>query len=56
MVVIADLIRRLIIEIMKSGYVYLMTNIYNKVLYIGVTNNLLCRVAEHKARVTKGFT
>ena len=26
---------------MKSYYVYMMTNKYNKVLYIGVTNNLI---------------
>ena len=34
----------------------MITNTYNKVLYLGVTNNLARRVAEHKARVSKGFT
>lgn len=42
---------------MKSvAYVYFMTNQYNNVLYIGVTNDLNRRVAEHKAKVNKGFT
>jgi putative endonuclease len=38
------------------GYVYFLTNTYNKVLYIGVTKNLARRVAEHKAKVNNGFT
>ena len=40
----------------KKGYVYFMTNKYNNVLYVGVTGNLLLRVAEHKAKINKGFT
>jgi putative endonuclease len=40
----------------KKGYVYFMTNKYNNVLYVGVTSNLLLRVAEHKAKINKGFT
>lgn len=29
-------------------FIYILTNNYNKVLYIGVTNNLLKRVWEHR--------
>jgi len=40
----------------KSAFVYFMSNNYNNVLYVGVTNDLVRRVAEHKAKVNKGFT
>ena len=33
-----------------------MTNPYNKVLYTGVTSNLLRRVTEHKDKAISGFT
>jgi len=41
---------------MKHYYVYVLTNKSNKVLYIGVTNNLLRRVYEHKNKIIEGFT
>ena len=37
-------------------YVYILTNKTNKVLYIGVTNNLERRICEHKAGIVEGFT
>lgn len=37
-------------------YVYFLTNKTNKVLYVGVTNNLIRRIHEHKNKSVKGFT
>ena len=37
-------------------YVYIMTNKYNRVLYTGITNNLVRRVYEHKNGIIDGFT
>jgi putative endonuclease len=37
-------------------YVYLITNWNNKVMYVGVTNNLERRIYEHKNKLIKGFT
>ena len=37
-------------------YVYMLTNWNNKVLYIGMTNNLLRRVYQHKHKLCDGFT
>ena len=37
-------------------YVYILTNISNKVLYTGITNNLERRVFEHKNGIIEGFT
>lgn len=41
---------------MKQYCVYILTNSYNKALYIGVTNNLSRRIYEHKNKLTKGYT
>lgn len=38
------------------GYIYFMTNRTNKVLYIGVTNSLKRRIAEHSQRCGSSFT
>ena len=40
----------------KCGYVYILTNMNNKVLYTGVTSNLVKRVYEHKCKLIDGFT
>ena len=36
--------------------VYILTNRTNRVLYIGVTNNLRRRLYEHKNEIADGFT
>ena len=37
-------------------FVYLLTNRNNKVMYVGVTNNLERRMYEHKKKMIQGFT
>ena len=37
-------------------YVYITTNKPSGVLYIGMTNDLIRRIYEHKNHITKGFT
>jgi len=40
----------------KEYFVYIITNIYNTVLYTGVTNDLMRRVWEHKEGSGSVFT
>ncbi|SMC09516.1 GIY-YIG nuclease family protein [Nitratiruptor tergarcus] len=41
---------------MKQSYVYIMTSMNHRAIYIGVTSNLVKRVYEHKNGLCDGFT
>lgn len=40
----------------KTGYIYILTNPGNRVLYTGVTSDLIKRIHEHKNKLVAGFT
>ena len=40
----------------QSGFVYILTNINNRVLYVGVTANIQKRIFEHKEKLIDGFS
>ncbi|MFH1910309.1 MAG: GIY-YIG nuclease family protein [bacterium] len=41
---------------MKTYYTYLMSSQNNKVIYTGITDNLIRRVYNHKNKLSDGFT
>ena len=40
----------------KGGYIYILSNRPDGTLYLGVTNDLIRRVFEHREGVVKGFS
>ncbi|KAA0205499.1 GIY-YIG nuclease family protein [Candidatus Uhrbacteria bacterium] len=40
----------------KQYYVYILTNLLDTVLYIGMTNNLPRRINEHREKLVEGFS
>src|SRR5205823_12370944 len=41
---------------MSGGYVYILASALNGVLYVGVTNDLVRRIYEHRNVLVPGFT
>lgn len=41
---------------MKRYYVYILTNKYDKIFYVGFTDDIQRRINEHKNKVFEGFT
>jgi putative endonuclease len=41
---------------MAGGYVYILTNRPNGILYVGVTGDLVRRIFEHRSAFVDGFT
>ena len=43
-------------DMASGGYIYILTNRPNGILYVGVTSDLVRRVFEHRSGFVEGFT
>ena len=41
---------------MKNGFVYILSNKHNTVLYIGVSSEIIQRIWQHKEKLVDGFS
>jgi putative endonuclease len=41
---------------MKQGFVYILTNEWNTVFYVGVTSDLVRRIYQHREKLVEGFS
>ena len=56
-IILASLITKLWVGMnLFNYYIYIISNWNNKVIYIGVTNNLERRIFEHKSKLIPGFS
>ena len=46
----------MVVGMQKQFYVYILTNKTNGTLYIGVSNDIVRRIYEHKQKLVDGFT
>ena len=53
---LAPAIRVLLTSLMTAGFVYMMSNGRNSILYVGVTSDLLKPAYEHRSGLIAGFT
>jgi putative endonuclease len=44
------------LENRNKSAIYILSNRYNNVLYVGVTHNLYKRILQHKQKTFKGYT
>lgn len=51
-----QMVRGEAIASLMKYFVYIITNKFNTVLYIGVTNNLIRRIYEHRNKIVLGFS